>query len=239
MGSPWFSVVRTLTPKTLGASITVYLKRTMTVFLSYTPGDERYAAHFAAVLDRVVGAEPFIPKLPSTVGEDTVEKIKKGIDKCGCMIPIITANTIQNDTLQDQEIGYATAKKKQIIPIKEKSVILQGFLAGSGYIVLRPDDLDLNTYELLVRIRNVFHGLEVRVRCKSCNHHFQIFLPNQKYIDNAIKNNLMFSPDCPKCYKKVPVEPKTLTSASMQLHGSHTNPNAFNRYKTTEFGFGY
>lgn len=196
----------------------------MTVFLSYASGDERYVEHFARALSRLDGAEPFIPTHDSAFSE----RIRKEIDRCGCVVAIMTAGS--NDGWQDQEIGYAVARKKHIIPIKEESVGLRGFLQGSGHIVLRPDDLDFNTYELFLRIGDVFRGLQVKVRCGSCNHRFHILVPNQKSINNAIKNNLVFSADCPKCYGKVGIEPKTLTCVEMR-------PNL--KYKPTEFGFGY
>ena len=206
----------------------------MPVFLSYSIGEGRYAAHFASILNRLVGAEAYIPKR-TAAGENMAEKIKNRIDKCKCMVAIITANT-QNDVWQNQEIGYATAKKKPIIPIKEEGVTNKGFLEGRGYIILKPNDLDLNTYELLARIREILHGLEVRIKCSSCNHEFHIFLPNPQSINNAIKNNLVFSPACPGCYRKVLVEPKTLTTIR-----SHNNAElvANNKYRQTEFGFGY
>jgi hypothetical protein len=196
----------------------------LTVFVSYASGDERYVQHFAQALNRIDGAEPFVPRHDP----ESIKRIRKELDGCRCVVAII--GTSSNDGWQDQEIGYAIARKKDIVLIKEKSVALRGFLQGSGYIVLRPDDLEFNTYELFARIGDIFRGLRVKVRCGSCNHHFQILVPNQKSINNAIAHNLMFSADCPKCYGKVGVEPKTLTCVEMR-------PEV--KYRPTEFGFGY
>jgi hypothetical protein len=196
----------------------------LTVFVSYASGDEHYVNYFAQALSRIGGAEPFVP----THDSGSSERIRKEIDRCGCVVAILRAGS--NDGWQDQEIGYAIARKKHIILIKDESVALRGFLQGSDYIVLRPDDLEFNTYELFSRIGNVFRGLRVKVRCGLCRHHFQILVPNQKSIDNAIANSLVFSADCPKCYGKVGVEPKTLTCTDMR-------PDL--KYRPTEFGFGY
>jgi len=196
----------------------------LTVFVSYASGDEGYVRYFAQALNRIDGAEPFIPRHDPESGK----RNRKEIDRCRCVVAII--RTIPNDGWQDQEIGYAIARKKDIILIKEESAALRGFLQGSGYITLRPDDLEFNTYELFSRIGDVFRGLRVKVRCGTCSHNFQILVPNQKSINNAIANNLMFSADCPKCYGKVGVEPKTLTCVE-------TRPEL--KYRTTELGFGY
>lgn len=211
------------TPKGLGALRPVY-REPLTVFLSYTSGDERYVAHFAQALNRLDDAEPYIP----THGPGFSERIRKEIDKCRCVVAIMVASP--NDGWQDQELGYAIARKKHIILIKEESVPLRGFMQGSGYIILKPDDLDFNTYELFSRIGDIFRGLRVKLQCGSCKHRFQIIVPNQKSLSNAIKNGLIFSADCPKCYDKVGVEPKTLKCVEIRPHLN---------VRPTEFGFGY
>ncbi|HXG07414.1 MAG TPA: hypothetical protein VNI77_08835 [Nitrososphaera sp.] len=85
-------------------------------------------------------------------------RIRKEIDKCGCVVAIIIG-TGSNDGWQDQEIGFAIGRKKHIIMIKEESAALRGFLQRSDYIVLKPDDMESNIYELFSKIGALFRGL--------------------------------------------------------------------------------
>lgn len=61
--------------------------------------------------------------------ETLSEKVIDGISKCDILIPILTANSIKNQWV-NQEIGYAKAKDKKIIPIISNSVFkkLKGFI---------------------------------------------------------------------------------------------------------------
>jgi hypothetical protein len=57
------------------------------------------------------------------------EKVKTGIDNCDILIPILTLNSIKNQWV-NQEIGYATAKDKMIVPIVANNSFkkLKGFI---------------------------------------------------------------------------------------------------------------
>lgn len=62
-------------------------------------------------------------------GQYFTEKVTNGLDKCDIICPIITKKSFNNQWV-NQEIGYAFAKKKSIIPIVSNSVLekLKGFI---------------------------------------------------------------------------------------------------------------
>jgi len=62
-------------------------------------------------------------------GQYFTEKVTTGIDECDLICPIFTKKSLNNQWL-NQEIGYAFAKKKGIIPIVSNSVLkkLKGFV---------------------------------------------------------------------------------------------------------------
>lgn len=63
---------------------------------------------------------------PSTLLSD---KVKNGINECLYFVPILTSTSIKNQWV-NQEIGYATAKEKHIVPIVASHITgrLKGFV---------------------------------------------------------------------------------------------------------------
>ncbi len=75
------------------------------------------------------GLKPIIVAKHISPGLTLAEKVKRAINDCDVLIPIITKNSILNQWV-NQEIGFAEAKKIKIFPIVERRLIkkLKGFI---------------------------------------------------------------------------------------------------------------
>lgn len=59
----------------------------------------------------------------------STDKVEKGINQCKYFVPILTEDSINTQWI-NQEIGYAIAKKKVILPIVQKSLLTGKLLKG-------------------------------------------------------------------------------------------------------------
>lgn len=100
------------------------------IFISYSDLDKSKMTALKKAIDK----EPF--KIEAVVIADQkkpldslTEKVIIGITNCDILVPILTTKSIKNQWV-NQEIGYAKAKDKKIIPIISNSVFknLKGFV---------------------------------------------------------------------------------------------------------------
>jgi len=69
------------------------------------------------------------------------EKISRNIDRCDCLLAILTMDGASSQWV-NQEIGYAMKAGKPIIPIVEEGVEVKGLLADIEYIPFRKDSIN-------------------------------------------------------------------------------------------------
>jgi hypothetical protein len=99
------------------------------IFVSYSDLDNNKMRCVERV---IIKAGKFSPRIIADNRQALVqlsEKVSKGIIECDYFVPIITRRSISTQWL-NQEIGYAVAIKKRIIPIVEGELIdkLKGFI---------------------------------------------------------------------------------------------------------------
>lgn len=99
------------------------------VFISYADSDKGKMRSLERQLELHPALSAVIiadDRKPSTLLTD---KVKTGIDECDYFVPILTGNSIKNQWV-NQEIGYAVAKGKHIVPIVAKNITgkLKGFV---------------------------------------------------------------------------------------------------------------
>jgi hypothetical protein len=195
----------------------------MTIFINYSSGQDHYVTHFQQTLSRIVGANPYVSERIGSAGTRVDEKLKRMLNDSRCMVSIQTYNTASEGIWQNQEIGYFTALRKPIIPIKEEGLQIKGFMEGIEYITLKPYDLDYNSYELIARVREILILRRYRVECLICGSGFEASIPDHSYINKAIERNEAFVYECFRCRSRIEVNPKSL--AIMTVPSYSYTPN--------------
>ncbi|NQT25604.1 toll/interleukin-1 receptor domain-containing protein [candidate division KSB1 bacterium] len=100
------------------------------VFISYSSQDRDKADLLYDALSELNDKfEPIIIDKTPTPDTTLSEKVQSGITNCSYLIPIITKRSIYNQWV-NQEIGFAYAKSKAIIPLVERHIMknLKGFI---------------------------------------------------------------------------------------------------------------
>ena len=99
------------------------------IFISYSSIDNDKVSLIVKELIGNVKFNPIIIALDPEAGRPLADKVAEGINKSQAIIPIITKKSYLTQWI-NQEIGYATAINKKIIPIVEKDVRseLKGFI---------------------------------------------------------------------------------------------------------------
>ena len=102
----------------------------MKIFISYSDNDrKKMIALEKAIKESALNLKPIVVAKDAQPGVPLSEKIKKAINNCDIIIPIITEESIKNQWV-NQEIGFAVAKEKKIFPIVDNAIIknLKGFI---------------------------------------------------------------------------------------------------------------
>lgn len=100
------------------------------IFLSYSESDKnKLKAVRNAINKRWEGLDPIVVAERRKVGQNLADKVKECILEADCLMPILTRKSIDSQWV-NQEIGFAEAMKRPIIPLVEKSLFdkLKGFI---------------------------------------------------------------------------------------------------------------
>ena len=100
------------------------------VFLSYSdPDKNKLRAIRNAIKKRWEGLDPIIVAERRKVGQNLADKVKSCVLEADCIMPILTRKSIYSQWV-NQEIGFAEAMKRPVIPLVEKSLFdkLKGFI---------------------------------------------------------------------------------------------------------------
>lgn len=90
------------------------------VFMSHSFHDKEWVQYIADHLRRI-DIQPYLFEYDIQPGRYHAEKVKESIDRCDSMIVLITKNS-QFSPYVNNEIGYADAKEKLIIPLVEPDI---------------------------------------------------------------------------------------------------------------------
>jgi hypothetical protein len=81
------------------------------------------------------GVSLFVAEWKESPGRPLKEKISQALSECDLLLAILTEDGARSEWV-NQEIGVAHGLGKDIIPIKEKSVDVKGFIEGVEWITL-------------------------------------------------------------------------------------------------------
>ncbi len=100
------------------------------IFISYSDYDKAKMIALKKAIERDgIHIVPIVIADQKKPLESLTDKVCLGINDCDILVPILTSNSINNQWV-NQEIGYAKAKEKKILPIISKGVFkdLKGFI---------------------------------------------------------------------------------------------------------------
>jgi len=104
------------------------------VFLSHNQSDKRWVNYITENAQNL-GINIYMYEHDSQPGIMIADKIKRAIDDCHALVVLLTSNS-QNSAYVQQEIGYAQAKQKLVIPLVQPGVPQKNLamLQGTEYI---------------------------------------------------------------------------------------------------------
>ena len=99
------------------------------IFLSYSESDKNKLKALRKAINKRDKFDPIIVAERRRVGQSLADKVKQCIHEADCLMPILTRRSIDSQWV-NQEIGFAEALKKPIIPLVEKNLLdnLKGFI---------------------------------------------------------------------------------------------------------------
>ena len=100
------------------------------IFISYSNEDKNKLVSLSKALKKSEKKfEPIIVADRKNPGKPLTDKVKEGILETPFFIPILTRSSITNQWV-NQEIGFAVANGRKIMPIVERSILnqLKGFI---------------------------------------------------------------------------------------------------------------
>jgi len=99
------------------------------IFLSYSESDKNKLKALRNAIKKRSGIDAIVVAERQKVGQSLADKVKECMDEADCLMPILTRQSIDSQWV-NQEIGFAEALKKPIIPLVEKNLLdkLKGFI---------------------------------------------------------------------------------------------------------------
>jgi hypothetical protein len=108
------------------------------VFISHSVSDLNVVYQFKYWLE-VNGIGVYVADSQPQLGVPLPAKISNGIKQSDCVIAILTQSGDRSAWV-NQEIGYAKATSKLVIPVVEEGVDLKGFMTGVEYVTFQSHD---------------------------------------------------------------------------------------------------
>ena len=181
--------------------------RQFLVFVSHATKDSQLALRLATILDSI-DLPAFVYEKYQVAGQNRFEVIKNRISECPYFIVLLT-RTARGSQWVNQEIGFAAAKEKEIIPVVEVTHMRQRRIPNFGFAELS-DPLDLmmgqpqnaigevlRTLMEYARRDRYWRGL-IRLECK-CGWRGR---KGTRYLKQ-------WEWDCPACQEKISHSPLT------------------------------
>jgi hypothetical protein len=118
----------------------------LTLFLSY-PREDLWLAYKIQKILSEIGVYVYVAELFPEPGMTLWEKIKTMIENSDLVIVLWTKNALSS-AFVNQELGFAEARQKLIVPIVEKGAVTHGLLNGREHIAFERGR-DTETYSTL------------------------------------------------------------------------------------------
>ena len=122
-----------------------------TAFVSYSREDLDFVLRLCQDL-RAAGAAIWLDKLDITPGEEWDQAVERGLSACGHLLIVLSPQAVASQNVLD-EVGFALARKKRVVPVLFKDCEIPFRLARLQYVDARTD-YDGALRELLASLRS-------------------------------------------------------------------------------------
>ena len=108
----------------------------MKTFISFAENDHKFIHVLSGVLVQS-GIDPLVASQVLAPGTPLDVKVQKMIKEADVILVILTSSSLRSRWVQ-QEIGFAKACNKPIVPLKTRGVSLPALLVGLEYVEFKP-----------------------------------------------------------------------------------------------------
>lgn len=176
------------------------------IFLSHSERDDNLIQMIAYSL-KTIGLEIYVEEYETNYGKNLVDSVCEAIDGSTCFLVVLTKQSI-NSQWVNQEIGYAYAREKPIIPVKVDKIKILGMIEGIKGIRSKSNTEDLISNIVWFFIEDA-KILTFYVYCQKCGKTEEFNLPIQEHIYNWEKKKEPLIVQC-DCDLIITINPKTL-----------------------------
>ncbi len=177
------------------------------VFVSHATKDSELASRLATILDSI-DLPAFVYEKDSVAGQNRFEVIRNRISECPYFIVMLTTAARRSQWV-NQEIGFAAAHEKEMIPLVEVSQIRKRRIPNVGFLELS-DPLDL----MLARPQDAIgETLRTLMEYARRDHYWRGLIRLQCICGwrgrKGTGNLTRWEWDCPSCQAKISHSPLT------------------------------
>lgn len=125
------------------------------IFFSHSSRDRQWCEWLAAEAAKV-GVEAYLAEHDPRPGTLLADKVKRAIDGCHAFVVLLTRNTADSSYVH-QEVGYALAQRKLVIPLVQPTAGAQqlSLLQGIEYIEFDFEDPHAGRESFAAELRRV------------------------------------------------------------------------------------
>lgn len=177
------------------------------VFIGHASTDKSLTLRIAAILDSL-GLATFVYEKYSRGGQNRFDVIKEKISECPYFVLLLTKRARRSEWV-NQEIGFAVAKEREIIPLVEVSQIRQRRLPYFGFTELK-DPINLVTNQPEDAIRELLRTLmDYAKRDRYWRGLIQLSCTCGWKGRKGVKDLTIWQWNCPYCQQIISVSPVT------------------------------
>ena len=192
---------------------------TYQIFIAHSSEDDPLAYNVKNALSKIYEFRPYLAEDYKIPGENFKLRIQKAIQGSRCFIVLLTENGMKSQWV-NQELGFAVAKKRKIIPITYSNCAskLKGFITKDSddlIFIDKREALLLNDILLEIR-RTIIKGLNIGVlniilSCSNCTDNKGLafkqitYLPSHKEILQCFdEGKYILNGRCTNCNSHLP-----------------------------------
>jgi hypothetical protein len=178
------------------------------IFLSHSEQDEELIEKIDKSLTSI-NFDVYVEEYERNFGTDVVESVCEAIDSSNYFMVILTDKSIISQWV-NQEIGYAYANEKNIIPVYVGKIKLRGMITTIKGIKVK----EYNINDVVSKI--VWHFIKeddiskFKFECEKCGEEWWIDIPEKKDLYNWRKKNQPIKDKCGECNHYNKFNPETL-----------------------------
>lgn len=182
------------------------------VFVSHSERDEDLVSLVKYSIE-VLDLDAYVEMYEEYYGEDAIELIQEAIEGCEYFFAILTEESVKSPWV-NQEIGYACALEKNIVPVRVGNVKVPGMIYGLKAIKSKPDDVEDLIDKIQRHLIELFDLREFLVQCEECGEEYLYDLPDDEDLFLMNRKGEPMVRVCGGCDHENEIDPNTLLHVS-------------------------